>query len=148
MATPEFRSSGPEFPVFQIMDESGVLPAGEALPFSLDEGVKMYELMVKSAVYDQFLQTMQRQGRISFYCTNFGEEAASVGTAAALEGQDMIWPQYRELGMFLWRGLTAQQIVDQNIGNECDGPMLLKECGLWNIDRPFNTPSIQTHSRH
>mmetsp|Transcript_117771 Transcript_117771/g.329790 ORF Transcript_117771/g.329790 Transcript_117771/m.329790 type:complete len:792 (+) Transcript_117771:74-2449(+) len=120
VATPEFRSSGPEFPVFQIMDESGVLPAGEALPFSLDEGVKMYELMVKSAVYDQFLQTMQRQGRISFYCTNFGEEAASVGTAAALEGQDMIWPQYRELGMFLWRGLTAQQIVDQNIGNEGD----------------------------
>jgi len=32
----------------------------------------------------------------------------------------MVWPQYRELGMFLWRGLTPQQIVDQNIGNEGD----------------------------
>ncbi|CAJ1366237.1 unnamed protein product [Effrenium voratum] len=80
----------------------------------------MMELMVKSKVYDDVLLTMQRQGRISFYCTNYGEEATSVGTAAALQPQDMIWPQYRELGAFLWRGLTAQEIADQNIGNEGD----------------------------
>lgn len=80
----------------------------------------MMELMVKSKVYDDVLLTMQRQGRISFYCTNYGEEATSVGTAAALKPQDMIWPQYRELGAFLWRGLTAQEIADQNIGNEGD----------------------------
>merc|ERR1719414_1034216 len=103
------------------MDESGKLRAGVSLPFSLEEAVRMYELMVTSSTYDTVLQTMQRQGRISFYCTNWGEEATGVGTAAALKPQDMIWPQYRELGMFLWRGLTAQQIVDQNIGNEGDG---------------------------
>lgn len=78
------------------------------------------EMMIQSAAYDSVLLTMQRQGRISFYCTNFGEEATSVGSAAALKSQDMIWPQYRELGMFLWRGLTAQEIADQNIGNEAD----------------------------
>ena len=48
---------------------------GVELPFSLDEGVHMMELMVKSKVYDDVLLTMQRQGRISFYCTNYGEEA-------------------------------------------------------------------------
>merc|ERR1719356_2193590 len=90
------------------------------MPFSLEDGVKMMELMVQSSVYDEYLIQMQRQGRISFYCTNFGEEATGVGTAAALEPQDLIWPQYRELSMFLWRGLTAQEIVDQNIGNEGD----------------------------
>ena len=37
-------------------------------------------------------------------------QATSVGTAAALQPQDMIWPQYRELGAFLWRGLTAQEL--------------------------------------
>ena len=63
---------------------------------------------------------LQRQGRISFYCSNVDEEATSVGSAAALSDDDMIWPHYRELGMFLWRGLTAQQMVDQNLGNEDD----------------------------
>lgn len=46
------------------------------------------------------------------------QEATSVGTAAALSSEDMIWPQYRELGMFLWRGMTLEQMVDNNVGNE------------------------------
>eukprot|EP00435_Cladocopium_sp_Y103_P040750 s2083_g11.t1 len=117
----EFRDgSETTFPVFQVLNSKGELQDGVDLPFSLEEGVQMMELMVKSKVYDDVLLTMQRQGRISFYCTNYGEEATSVGTAAALKPQDMIWPQYRELGAFLWRGLTAQEIADQNIGNEGD----------------------------
>ena len=117
----EFRDgSETTFPVFQVLNSQGELQEGVDLPFSLEEGVQMMELMVKSKVYDDVLLTMQRQGRISFYCTNYGEEATSVGTAAALKPQDMIWPQYRELGAFLWRGLTAQEIADQNIGNEGD----------------------------
>lgn len=117
----EFKDgSETTFPVFQVLNSRGELQEGVDLPFSLEEGVQMMELMVKSKVYDDVLMTMQRQGRISFYCTNYGEEATSVGTAAALKAQDMIWPQYRELGAFLWRGLTAQEIADQNIGNEGD----------------------------
>ena len=108
------------FPVFRVLNAMGELDSGVELPFSMDEGVEMMRMMIKSKVYDDVLMTMQRQGRISFYCTNYGEEATSVGTAAALKSQDMIWPQYRELGAFLWRGLTAQEIADQNIGNEGD----------------------------
>jgi 2-oxoisovalerate dehydrogenase E1 component beta subunit len=120
-ATPEFRKGDEQtFRVFQVLDADGKLREGASLPFSLEDGVLMYQMMLKSAVYDQFLLTMQRQGRISFYCTNFGEEATGVGTCAALKPQDMIWPQYRELSAFLWRGLTPQAICDQNIGNEGD----------------------------
>lgn len=108
------------FPVYRVLNADGELEPGVELPFSLEEGVEMMRMMIKSKVYDDVLMTMQRQGRISFYCTNYGEEATSVGTAAALKPQDMIWPQYRELGAFLWRGLTAQEIADQNIGNEGD----------------------------
>ncbi|CAE7196189.1 bkdB [Symbiodinium sp. CCMP2592] len=108
------------FPVYRVLNADGELEPGVELPFSLEDGVEMMRMMIKSKVYDDVLMTMQRQGRISFYCTNYGEEATSVGTAAALKPQDMIWPQYRELGAFLWRGLTAQEIADQNIGNEGD----------------------------
>lgn len=117
----EFRDGSAEgFPVFQQMDPSGTMRPSVSLPFSVDEAVRMYQLMLTCAEYDSVLTQMQRQGRISFYCTNFGEEATGVGTAAALQPQDLIWPQYRELGMFLWRGLTAQEMVDQNLGNEDD----------------------------
>jgi len=78
-----YRGDEETFPVFQQLDASGKLRAGVSLPFSMEEAVRMYELMVTSSTYDTVLQTMQRQGRISFYCTNWGEEATGVGTAAA-----------------------------------------------------------------
>jgi len=114
------RCSDTTFPVFQQLAASGKLLDGATMPFPIEVGVRMYEIMLRSSVYDGIMQTLQRQGRVSFYCSNYGEEATSVGTAAALEPQDMIWPQYRELGMFLWRGLTPQQMADQNLGNDDD----------------------------
>ena len=115
-----FKESVGEFEVLRQLSPEGVLADGVELPFSEEVAVEMYRTMLRSSVFDGILLEMQRQGRISFYCTNWGEEATAVGSAAALSAEDMVWPQYRELGMFLWRGLSAQQIVDQNIGNEED----------------------------
>jgi 2-oxoisovalerate dehydrogenase E1 component alpha subunit len=41
----------------------------------------------------------QRQGRISFYMPNHGETAAQLGSAAALDSQDLVFAQYREAGI-------------------------------------------------
>jgi 2-oxoisovalerate dehydrogenase E1 component alpha subunit len=49
-----------------------------------------------------------------------GEEAAVVGSAAALEPQDTIFSQYREAGALLWRGFTLQQAADQCFSNAGD----------------------------
>ena len=118
----EWKRDVGSFRVLRHLDPSGELVDGvDALPFDGGVARKIYRTMVRSAVYDEMLLQMQRQGRIAFYCANFGEEATSTASAAALAPQDMVWPHYRELGMFLWRGLTAQQIVDQNMGNEGDG---------------------------
>ena len=35
-------------------------------------------------------------------------EASGIGTAAALSDEDLIFPQYREAGAFLWRGFSIQ----------------------------------------
>lgn len=48
---------------------------------------------------DKILYESQRQGRISFYMTNNGEEAIQIGSAAALTLKDIIYAQYREAGI-------------------------------------------------
>ncbi len=47
---------------------------------------------------DRILYESQRQGRISFYMTSFGEEATQIGSAAALNPKDLVYAQYREAG--------------------------------------------------
>jgi 2-oxoisovalerate dehydrogenase E1 component alpha subunit len=62
----------------------------------------------------------QRQGRISFYMQCAGEEGTLIGSASALQPQDVILAQYREVGVLLWRGFTVQECADQCFSNEKD----------------------------
>lgn len=56
--------------------------------------------MVLLSIMDKMLYESQRQGRISFYMTNEGEEAAQIGSAAGLNLNDLIYGQYRETGTY------------------------------------------------
>jgi len=62
---------------------------------------KMYRDMATLNIIDKIMYELQRQGRISFYMTNTGEEAVQIGSAASLTLEDMIYAQYREAGMKL-----------------------------------------------
>jgi 2-oxoisovalerate dehydrogenase E1 component alpha subunit len=46
--------------------------------------------MIMLNVMDKLMYDVQRQGRISFYMTSFGEEGTHIGTAAALEKDDVM----------------------------------------------------------
>ena len=54
--------------------------------------------MIQLHIMDQILYESQRQGRISFYMTNTGEESLQIGSAAALNPEDLVYGQYREAG--------------------------------------------------
>ena len=41
-----------------------------------------------------------------------GEEAIQIGSAAALSSDDVVLAQYREVGVFLWRGFDVQNVAD------------------------------------
>eukprot|EP00439_Symbiodinium_sp_Y106_P022936 s5998_g2.t2 len=99
-------------PVLRLVSEDGQLQV-DSLPCSLEQYLDMYKCMLKVSVVDQVMNSLQRQGRISFYMTGIGEEAAQVGPAAALHKDDVIWAQYRELGTFMYRGFSIQQMVSQ-----------------------------------
>lgn len=71
-------------------------------------------------IYNFYKPRYAVSGRISFYMTNYGEEASHIGSAAALNNEDVVFAQYREAGVLLWRGFTLQQFVDQCYGNNDD----------------------------
>ena len=52
--------------------------------------------MVTTRILDERMLAAQRQGRLSFDMQCTGEEAAVIGSAAALDDGDMIMAQYRE----------------------------------------------------
>lgn len=53
--------------------------------------------------------------------TSFGEHACIVGSAAALDKDDLMFSQYREQGAHIWRGFTIENVINQCIGNVMDG---------------------------
>ncbi len=63
-------------------------------------------MMLTLNAMDVVLFDAQRQGRVSFYMTNYGEESTHFGAAAALSPDDVVFGQYREAGVLLYRGFT------------------------------------------
>ncbi|XP_036894894.1 2-oxoisovalerate dehydrogenase subunit alpha, mitochondrial isoform X1 [Sturnira hondurensis] len=61
-----------------------------------------------------------RAGRISFYMTNYGEEGTHVGSAAALDNTDLVFGQYREAGVLMYRDYPLEQFMAQCYGNASD----------------------------
>ncbi len=106
-------------PMLQVMNPDGTLHEGVELPeIGQDLAVKMYRTMQFIRVLDERMVAAQRQGRISFYLASTGEEAASVGSAAALQDCDLIMSQYREQGALAFRGYTTEQFMNQMFSNE------------------------------
>ncbi|ACL65444.1 3-methyl-2-oxobutanoate dehydrogenase (2-methylpropanoyl-transferring) [Anaeromyxobacter dehalogenans 2CP-1] len=108
-----------EFPLHTVIREDGsadpdevVLPDAEAL--------RLYRWMVLNRALDERMITLQRQGRIGFYIGSIGEEATVLGTAAAMDERDWIYPCYREHGAALLRGMPLVTFVCDLFGNGGD----------------------------
>ncbi|MEB3023950.1 pyruvate dehydrogenase (acetyl-transferring) E1 component subunit alpha [[Mycobacterium] crassicus] len=71
----------------------------------------LYEQMVLTREIDIELVNLQRQGELALYASCRGQEAAQVGAAAPLHKTDWLFPQYRELGVFLTRGIPAWHVA-------------------------------------
>lgn len=107
--------------MLQILDAEGIVQDDADLPgLGRERLVEMYRLMVLNRRIDERMITLQRQGRIGFYVASIGEEAAIIGSAAALQSSDWIFPCYRELGAALLRGFSIQDLCSQLFGTSED----------------------------
>ncbi len=69
-----FRSTHPEFPCFRVMNEKAEPIEDAQVPdIPKDSLIKMYKNILTLNVLDNVCYDAQRQGRITFYMTHYGE---------------------------------------------------------------------------
>ncbi len=108
-----------EFPLRQVIAEDGTAdPSQVTLPDA--EILRLHRWMILDRRLDERMVMLQRQGRIGFYVGSVGEEATILGSAAAMEERDWIFPCYREHGAALLRGMPLATFLCQLLGNAGD----------------------------
>jgi pyruvate dehydrogenase E1 component alpha subunit len=103
-------------PRFQV-DYLSILDSDGTLDESLDPGIppdelqRMYRAMVLGRRLDERMVRLQRQGRIGTFAPLKGQEAAQIGSVAALTARDWLVPSFRETAAMLWRGWPIEQML-------------------------------------
>jgi pyruvate dehydrogenase E1 component alpha subunit len=103
------------------LNEQGDLSSAFNSKIDSEVLLKAYRTIVLTRYIDERMITLQRQGTISFAMSSLGEENCAVASAAALEPQDWMYPQYREAGIFFWRGGSPRQYIHHMFCDALDG---------------------------
>jgi 2-oxoisovalerate dehydrogenase E1 component alpha subunit len=104
----------------RVLDEDG-MAQGEWKPdLNPQQLLEALRLMLLTRQYDDRMQRMQRQGKISFYMQSLGEEAVSIGQGMALDANDMLFPSYRNQGLFILRNTSLVDLMCQCLSNTRD----------------------------
>jgi TPP-dependent pyruvate/acetoin dehydrogenase alpha subunit len=99
--------------------------------------------MIESSWLDERLLRFQRQGRIGFYLTAWGEEATLVGPTWVLHPGDWIFSCYREQTAALFRGYPLRTMMCQLYGN-ADDPVKGRQLPVHHTGRDINFVSVSS----
>lgn len=80
----------------------------------------VYRAMLLIRTLDERMMTLQRQGRVGFYGSCTGQEAACIGSSFALRATDWIFPALREGAAMLLRGFSLVPYISQVFGSSGD----------------------------
>lgn len=100
----------------QLLDPSGQL-VGES-PIDLVTARRLYRSMVAARLFDRKCVALQKQGRLATYAPYEGQEAAQVGSAAALAADDWMVATYRDAAAMWMHGFPWESLVLWRSGDE------------------------------
>lgn len=95
----------------QVLDEEGNCDDSVKGDISEDKIKEMYHMMVLLRTLDEKLFNLQRSGKIGTYAQTRGQEASEIGSGLALQESDWFVPSFRELGVYLCRGVDRGTLV-------------------------------------
>jgi 2-oxoisovalerate dehydrogenase E1 component alpha subunit len=104
----------------RVLDDDGMAQGEWAPDLSPESKLEALRLMLLTRQFDGRMHRMQRQGKISFYMQSLGEEAISIGQGMALRPGDMMFPSYRNQGLFIQRGSQLVDLMCQCLSNTRD----------------------------
>ncbi|MEV0109808.1 thiamine pyrophosphate-dependent enzyme [Nocardia sp. NPDC050799] len=77
--------------------------------------------MVLARRFDQEAYSLQRQGELGLWLQSWGQEAAQIGSIAAVRSDDWVFPSYRDHAAALHRGIEPGEIMSQWRGCSAGG---------------------------
>jgi len=104
----------------RVLDDDGVAQGEWNPDLAPGQLLEALRLMLLTRQFDERMHRMQRQGKISFYIQSLGEEAVSIGQGMALEAGDMLFPSYRNQGLFILRDTSLVDLMCQCLSNTRD----------------------------
>jgi 2-oxoisovalerate dehydrogenase E1 component len=78
-----------------------------------DRMLALYEALLRPRLIEEKMLKQLRQGVISKWFSGIGQEAISVGCAAALEAEEYIFTMHRNLGVFTTREVPLERLFAQ-----------------------------------
>ncbi|MDH3308189.1 MAG: pyruvate dehydrogenase (acetyl-transferring) E1 component subunit alpha [Acidimicrobiia bacterium] len=105
--------------MLQILTPEGEL-VGEA-PFDLEMTRRLYRCMIEARTYDRKCTALQKQGRLATYAPFEGQEAAQIGSAAALYQDDWVVATYRDAAAMWMQGYPWELLILGRTGDERGG---------------------------
>ena len=126
----------------RVIGDGEGIPDGEVEGLSEEDLLELHRWLVLLRTYDERSVVYHSQGRIGTYAIFWNHEAMQAGSVYALEGEDWIFPSYRESAIGLLRGMPASTVLSWWRGHPA---------GWWN-PRDWNVASIcvpiATHVPH
>ncbi|HMT03954.1 MAG: hypothetical protein KDB48_10355 [Solirubrobacterales bacterium] len=93
--------------------------ATENLPVGIDERRELFTKMVESRLFEEEAERQYKAAKIGGYChLSSGQEAATVGSVAALEDDDYLVTGYRCHGFALARGIPPGEVMAELFGRQ------------------------------
>ena len=103
----------------KILASDGSLVGEPPLP--VDDVRRLFRAMVSGRAYDHKATAMQKQGRLATYAPFEGQEAAQIGSVAALEERDWVVGTYRDAAAMWFHGYPWVNLILGRTGDERGG---------------------------
>jgi len=107
---------------FRILAADGTAVGDTDVGLAPEELRDLLRWMILARRLDRECIALQRQGELTVYPGFEGQEAAQVGSAAALGPDDFVFPTFRELAAALVRGVDPVQYLAYHRGTWHGGP--------------------------